>query len=128
MKIKLDENLPESLLAALKDLSHQVDSVREEGLAGRDDREVWQAAQDHGRFLITQDLDFSDLRKFSPGTHHGLLLRLRFPGRQNLFRRLIEVCRTERMEEWKRCFVLVTERKIRVHSPQTVRDKTEPTL
>jgi hypothetical protein len=37
--------------------------------------------QAHGRVFITQDLDFSDARKYVPGTHHGLLLvRLpRFP-------------------------------------------------
>ena len=31
------------------------------------------AAQSDGRFLITQDLDFSDAREYVPGTHHGLL-------------------------------------------------------
>ena len=34
----------------------------------------WLAPQSGSRFLITQDLDFSDIRKFAPGTHHGLLL------------------------------------------------------
>ena len=45
-----------------------------ERLAGRDDDVVWQAVQGAGRFLVTQDLDFSDARKYLPGTHHGLLL------------------------------------------------------
>jgi hypothetical protein len=31
-------------------------------------------AQRAGRFLVTQDLDFSDVRRFEPGSHHGLLL------------------------------------------------------
>jgi hypothetical protein len=30
MKIKLDENLPEALLAALSELNHAVDNVRQE--------------------------------------------------------------------------------------------------
>ena len=82
MKLKLDENLPESLLAALTALGHDADNVRMENLRGKADAEVWQAAQKAGRFLITQDLDFSDIRKFSPGSHHGLMLvRLRLPGR-----------------------------------------------
>ena len=82
MKLKLDENLPESLLPTLASLGHDVDNVRLEGLAGRADPDVWQEAQKAERFLITQDLDFSDIRKFSPGTHHGLMLvRLRAPGR-----------------------------------------------
>jgi Domain of unknown function (DUF5615) len=50
---------------------------------------VWQAAQEGRRFLITQDLDFSDVRRYAPGTHHGLLLvRLPQPGRTALFERI----------------------------------------
>jgi len=83
MRLKLDENLPESLVSALAPLGHEVDNVRREGLVGRSDPDIWQAAQAGGRFLITQDLDFSDLRKYAPGTHHGLaLLRIRLTGRQ----------------------------------------------
>jgi predicted nuclease of predicted toxin-antitoxin system len=53
VKIKLDENLPERLVAELRALAHDVDTVRGEHLAGHVDAEVWQAAQDAGRFLIT---------------------------------------------------------------------------
>jgi predicted nuclease of predicted toxin-antitoxin system len=81
MKIKLDENLPTRLGALLESLGHLVDTVADEGLTGRPDADVWIAAQKEGRFLITQDLDFSDTRQFQPGTHSGLLLvRLREPG------------------------------------------------
>jgi hypothetical protein len=40
MKLKLDENLPESLLAELVALHHDVDNVRQEGLTGRDDPHI----------------------------------------------------------------------------------------
>jgi predicted nuclease of predicted toxin-antitoxin system len=46
----------------------------EEELGGRIDSEVWTAAQLEGRFLITQDLDFSDTRRFAAGNHAGVLL------------------------------------------------------
>jgi predicted nuclease of predicted toxin-antitoxin system len=85
VKIKLDENLPERLVSELQLLGHDVDSVRAEQLAGRDDNEVWQAAQSAGRLLITEDLDFSDMHRLTPGTHAGLLLgRLAQPGREAL--------------------------------------------
>ncbi|MGA1988201.1 MAG: DUF5615 family PIN-like protein [Candidatus Sulfotelmatobacter sp.] len=74
MKIKLDENLPVSLTLILSSLQHDVHTVAEENLSGSSDREVWEAAQRDARFLITQDLDFSDLRRFAPGTHCGILL------------------------------------------------------
>jgi predicted nuclease of predicted toxin-antitoxin system len=118
MRIKLDENLPESWIADLAGFGHDVDNVRMEGLAGRNDPDVWRSAQTSGRFLITQDLDFSDIRKFAPGTHEGLLLlRLRAPGRLALAKRLTELFRTESVESWSRCFVLVSDRKLRIRRP-----------
>lgn len=48
---------------------HDVDTVPEEHLSGRPDAEIWQIVSAEGRFLITQDLDFSDTRQFAPGTH-----------------------------------------------------------
>jgi predicted nuclease of predicted toxin-antitoxin system len=87
MKIKLDENMPLRLAEVLRRLGHDTDTVPKEGLAGRCDEAVWHAAQESGRFLITQDLDFSDTRRFAPGTRQGILLvRLREPGRNALLR------------------------------------------
>jgi predicted nuclease of predicted toxin-antitoxin system len=118
MKLKLDENLPESLVTALSTQGHDVDNVRIEGLVGRDDPDVWQAAQKESRFLITQDLDFSDVRQFQPGTHHGLMLvRLRVPGRRALATRITEAFRSPGADAWARCFVLLTDSKLRVHRP-----------
>ena len=66
MKIKLDENLPVRLARTLEKLGHDTDTIPEEGLTGRSDLHIWEAAQEAERFLITQDLDFSDTRRFSP--------------------------------------------------------------
>jgi predicted nuclease of predicted toxin-antitoxin system len=118
MKIKLDENLPFSLAIPLRSLGHDVHTTREEGLAGHPDCEIWKMAQKESRFLITQDLDFSDLRVFAPGSHHGILLiRLRSPSRGNLSRRVVELFQTENVVEWAGCFVVATERKIRILKP-----------
>jgi hypothetical protein len=63
-------------------------------------------------------LDFSDFRKFSPGTHHGLMLvRLRAPGRAALGVRIAGVFRREEAESWAGCFVLLTDHKLRLHRP-----------
>ena len=119
MRIKLDENLPESLLPTLQQsLGHDVDNVRIEELKGQRDSRVWGAAQTAKRFLITQDLDFSDIRRFSPGTHQGLMLiRLRVPGRLALAARITGVFRDEAAESWASCFVLLTDHKLRIHRP-----------
>jgi predicted nuclease of predicted toxin-antitoxin system len=119
MRIKLDENLPTSLVEALVQLGHDADSVQQEGLQGSPDSGVWAAAQADKRFLVTQDLDFSDVRQFAPGTHCGLLLvRLADPSRRELKAYIECLFRTEDVERWTRCFVVATDTKIRVRRPE----------
>jgi predicted nuclease of predicted toxin-antitoxin system len=118
MQIKLDENIPESVGPRLMALGHNVDTVVVEGLKGRPDADVWAATQLTSRFLITQDLDFSDTRKFAPGTHRGLLLlRLRVPSRSAIESYVAAVFQTEKVEDWVGCFVVGTEGKLRVLRP-----------
>jgi len=119
MKIKLDENLPLRLATLLKELGHDVQTVHDEGLVGLSDAKIWEVVQTELRFLITQDLDFSDLRRFAPGSHHGILLvRLHSPNRRNLVERVVEIFQQESVGEWARCFVVATERKIRLLKPR----------
>jgi predicted nuclease of predicted toxin-antitoxin system len=115
MRIKLDENLPVGLSSPLRKLDHDVSTAHDEDLNGKPDSDIWQAAQREARVLITQDLDFSDLRTFVPGTHHGIVLvRLRSPSRRTLIERIVFVFSTESVEAWSGCFVIVSSRKIRV--------------
>ena len=118
MRIKLDENLPLQVAFELKTLGHDVHTAPEEGLSGCADQEIWEAAQREKRFLITQDLDFSDARRYSPGTHHGILLiRLRSPKRESLIERIKELFQRESISGWPGCFVVATGRKVRVRRP-----------
>jgi len=118
LRLKLDENLPASLVADLAALGHDVDTVLQEGIRGCPDSVVFAAAQREQRFLITQDLDFADLRAFAPGSHHGLLLvRLAKPSLAVLRQRLRAVFQEEEVESWRHCFVVATDRKIRVRRP-----------
>jgi len=118
MKLKLDENLPRELSGMLQQLGHDVDTVPEEGIAGSDDDVVWAATVAAGRFFITQDLDFSDIRRFAPGTHPGLLLmRLEHPSRSELTARVEQLFLTENVSDWAGCLVVATEHKVRVRRP-----------
>ncbi len=120
MKIKLDENLPTRLATSLKKLGHDVHTGHEERLISHADREIWEAAQKESRFLITQDLDFSDSRQFALGSHCGILLvRLHSPNRRSLVERVEELFQKENISEWFGCFVVATERKIRVLKPRS---------
>ena len=115
MKIKLDENLPVKIKAGLAVFGHDVHTTYEENLSGSKDSQIWAAAQNEQRLLITQDLDFADVRQFIPGTHYGILLvRLHFPSRTNLTNRILQLFSTENVTTWAGCFVVATERKVRV--------------
>jgi len=117
MKIKIDENLPASLAQILFKLGHDAETVPQEGMAGKPDEQVWREVKKTGRFLITQDLDFSDIRQFAPGSHHGVLLvRLREPGRLALINRIRALFETEKVEVWKGSLVIATNHKIRIHN------------
>jgi len=118
MNIKLDENIPYGLVNILADMGHIVDTVPDEGLIGADDSKVWASSRKHERFFITQDLDFSDMRRFKPGPHPGILLvRLKNPGSFALTERIRNVFIHEKIEDWRGCFVVITENKIRVRYP-----------
>jgi predicted nuclease of predicted toxin-antitoxin system len=118
VKIKLDENLPERLISKLQALGHDADMVRGEQLAGRADNDIWRATQLADRFLITQDLDFSDVRRYTPGTHAGLLLvRLAQPGRDVLAARVAMLFATESVDQWRGCLVVATDHKVRIKRP-----------
>ncbi len=119
MKVRLDENIPSRLIPELERMGHSVQSVATDLLQGRSDEEIWEAVRRERSFFVTQDLDFSDLRQFAPGTHPGILLvRLREPGRKALFERLRNLFESEDVESWKGCFVVATDLKIRIRRPK----------
>ncbi len=115
MKLKLDENIPASAAARLRALGFDADTVIEEGLGGRSDADVWAAAQTNGRFLVTQDLDFSDVRRFAPGTHEGVLV-VRIPDVEQwrIADYLVGWFSQPDVSTWTRCFVVATPTKVRV--------------
>jgi predicted nuclease of predicted toxin-antitoxin system len=119
LKIKLDENISASVAPRLASLGFDTDTVIDEGLRGKDDADVWVAAQAEERLLITQDLDFSDARAFAPGTHAGLfLLRLPDVEQWRLGDYLVGWFASSDVESWRRCIVIATPHKLRVLRPR----------
>jgi predicted nuclease of predicted toxin-antitoxin system len=120
MRIKLDENLPAQLVGVLERYGHQADTVPDEHLTGQPDERIWKTVCTESRFLITQDLDFSDSRRFTPGSHPGLLLvRLRELGARALVIAIEGVA--GQIDSWGGCFVVLTDNKVRVKAPQSER-------
>ena len=80
MKFLVDEDILYKTAAHLVDLGYDAKHVRDVGLKGRTDEEIIGFARANGLVLITMDSDFSDIRKYPPGTHPGIIrIKLRYP-------------------------------------------------
>jgi predicted nuclease of predicted toxin-antitoxin system len=118
MRLKLDENIAVSAKSRLAALGFDVDTALDEGLGGRPDDDIGSASQADARFLITQDLDFSDVRRFEPGTHEGILL-VRLPDHEQwrIGDFLVAWFSAPDVSSWRRCLVVATPTKVRVLRP-----------
>lgn len=74
MKLKLDENVPPSLVPVFSDAGHDVLTAQQEGLTGSRDAVLLQAASSENRILVTLDLGFADLRIYPLGSHAGIVV------------------------------------------------------
>lgn len=70
MKFLGDENLFDPIIDYLKCCGHDVLSVRETGLSGISDEEIYQMACEQKYIIITMDKDFSRFVRF-PAKHCG---------------------------------------------------------
>jgi len=78
MRFVIDEDLPRSLGPALQEAGHEVLDVRDHGLRGASDQQVFTFAQARQAVLVSEDLGFANLLRFPLNSHHGLIVG-RFP-------------------------------------------------
>ncbi len=120
MKLKLDENLPFDLATMLREIGHDVEDIVAEGLGGKSDPTVFEAATDEKRVLLTFDMDFADIRRFPPEGHHGIIVfRLqdqRWPSLLKAVRLVLE--RQILVESAEVGLVIVSESRIRQRRPK----------
>lgn len=74
MRFKLDENLHADLKDLLVEAGHDASTVYQEGLQGAGDPEVWAVCCREARTLLTQDMDFSDKRRYPVNETPGLVI------------------------------------------------------
>ncbi len=73
-RFKVDEDLPQQVAELLRAEGHDAKTVVEQGWQGSADRVIWHLIQDEGRWLVTGDKGFGDLRVYPPGSHMGVIL------------------------------------------------------
>ena len=70
----VDEDLPWRLAKALEEAGHVALHVTDVQLRGHRDETVFSYAQARGLALVTCDMGYSDIRRFPPGSHAGLVI------------------------------------------------------
>ena len=123
MLLKLDENLGRSHVELFRNAGYDADRVHDQGLSGWTDSAIWKRVSDEGRFFITLDLDFADVRRYKPGSHPGiLLLRTRSRRSAAVLQVLERVLKERRLESLTGCLAVADESLTRVRGPRNVAD------
>lgn len=78
MKAVIDEDLHRSLREVLNSLEFESVDVRDAGLRGKPDSKIFSFAQNEKAVLFSSDLGFSNILRFPPNKHFGIVI-LRFP-------------------------------------------------
>ena len=78
LHLLLDQNVPVEIAPWLRKIfpTWKTSHVKELGLSGQPDAEIFRWAQAHQAIVVTFDEDFGDTRTFPLGSHHGIV-RLR---------------------------------------------------
>ncbi|MEE8392501.1 MAG: DUF5615 family PIN-like protein [Anaerolineae bacterium] len=74
MNFKLDENFGTRTRHLFRSMGHNVQTVRDEGLQGCSDQHLYKVCCIEKRCMITLDLDFADVTRFSPTDANGIVV------------------------------------------------------
>jgi predicted nuclease of predicted toxin-antitoxin system len=74
VRVKLDENLGNSIAELLRRAGHDTTTVREQNLAGATDENIFGVCKSEDRALITLDRDFGQVQRFQPRQSAGIVI------------------------------------------------------
>lgn len=74
LKFLIDEDMPRSTAKILKTRGYEVLDVRDCGLKGKNDEEIFKFAQREGAVILTGDMGFGNLLRFPIGGHFGIVI------------------------------------------------------
>ena len=78
VKFLIDEDMPRSTAKVIKNKGYEVLDVRDCGLKGRSDDEIFRFAQQEKAVILTGDFGFGNILKYPIGSHYGIVI-VHFP-------------------------------------------------
>jgi predicted nuclease of predicted toxin-antitoxin system len=89
MRFKVDENLHPEVAVHLCAAGHDAMTIFAQGMRGYADDKIAAVCQQEQRVILTLDLDFSNIRRYPPQDHAGIIvLRPGNKGRASVMRTL----------------------------------------
>ncbi len=73
-KFVIDEDMPRSTGKILKEHGYDVKDIRDFGLRGASDEEIYEFAQKEKSAILTGDRDFGNILRFPLGNHFGIVI------------------------------------------------------
>jgi len=115
MNFFADECVYPGTVATLRSWHHNVETAQGAGLMGQDDPVLLAHAVQRGQILITNDLDFGDIRHYPPPHHCGVIvLRIRAKSIDRVHNVLREFLATTTQQEMRKALVIVDAVKYRI--------------
>jgi hypothetical protein len=118
VSVKVDEDLPPAVARIFGQAGHDALTVLEEGWSGCPDGVLLARVGAEGRWLVTADRGFADIRQYAPGSHAGIIVfqpvvesRQRYPTLADAAMRTLE------LERLAGCLVVVTPGRVRIRRP-----------
>jgi predicted nuclease of predicted toxin-antitoxin system len=116
MKFFANENIFEPIIDYLRNVGKDILSIREAGLSGISDNEVYQLACKEERVIITMDKDFSRMFRFPPEKCGGIIVvkiyRRTVDDTLKIFKKYFSSLKEE---DIKKNLVIVTPENVRIH-------------
>jgi predicted nuclease of predicted toxin-antitoxin system len=120
-RVKVDEDLPQQIADLFVSHGHDAKTVVGQGWQGFPDTDIWQRINREGRWLITADKGFADLRLYEPGSHIGIMLLRPEEESRRAYIELVEAALGQiDLDRYGGAIVVVTHRGLRIrHSTRT---------
>jgi predicted nuclease of predicted toxin-antitoxin system len=116
LKFVIDEDMPRSTVKVLKAKGYEVLDVRDCGLRGKSDDEVFEFAQKEKAVILTGDIGFGNILHFPVGSHSGIVIA-HFPNEISTFElnnQILKAFADLKEENFKENLIILEPGKIRI--------------